>query len=159
MNASARRTAPVLRPVALALAACLLAPPAFAAPPEGKGRDKDRPSQPHAPARHDDGRGPERHDRDGRDARITVTLGLGDARRIALSHGYTGYAALPPGIRKNLARGKPLPPGIARKAVPAPMLRELPAYPGHEWRVAGSDLVLVALATGIVVEVLGGVFD
>ena len=66
---------------------------------------------------------------------------------------------LPPGIRKNLARGKPLPPGIAKKMVPGPMLRELPAYSGYEWRVYGSDLVLVALATGVVADVLAGVFD
>ena len=81
------------------------------------------------------------------------------ARRIAERHGYVGYADLPPGIRKNLARGKPLPPGIAKKMVPGPMLRELPAYSGYEWRVYGSDLVLVALATGVIADVLAGVFD
>lgn len=68
-------------------------------------------------------------------------------------------ASSPPGIRKNLARGKPLPPGIAKKMVPGPMLARLPAYPGYEWRIAGSDLVLVAIATAVVADVLLNVFD
>ena len=37
------------------------------------------------------------------------------ARALAVNYGLTGYKALPPGIAKNLARGKPLPPGIAKK--------------------------------------------
>jgi len=82
-----------------------------------------------------------------------------NARRLAVSHGLTGYSALPPGIAKNLARGKPLPPGIAKKAVPAPMLRELPHYPGYEWRIAGRDLVLIALSTAVVTSVINNVFD
>lgn len=36
------------------------------------------------------------------------------ARALAVNYGLTGYKALPPGIAKNLARGKPLPPGIAK---------------------------------------------
>ena len=44
------------------------------------------------------------------------------ARQLALGGGYTGYKPLPPGIVKNLARGKPLPPGIAKRMVPGGML-------------------------------------
>lgn len=80
------------------------------------------------------------------------------ARRLALDHRYTGYSSLPPGIQKNLARGKPLPPGIAKKTVPSGMLSRLPHHAGYEWRVAGADLILVAIATGIVADVLTGVF-
>ncbi|EHK65357.1 hypothetical protein KYC_15707 [Achromobacter arsenitoxydans SY8] len=43
--------------------------------------------------------------------------------------------------------------------VPATMLARLPVYPGYEWRVAGTDLVLVAIATAVVADVLLGVFD
>ena len=32
--------------------------------------------------------------------------------------------------------------------VPGAMLARLPVHPGYEWRVAGSDLILVAIATG-----------
>lgn len=66
--------------------------------------------------------------------------------------------ALPPGIQKNLARGKPLPPGIA-KQLDRRLLDRLPHYEGYEWQQVGSDLVLVAIATGIIYEVLDHAFD
>ncbi|QXX98670.1 hypothetical protein IM817_11070 [Serratia marcescens] len=90
---------------------------------------------------------------------ITVNLSRDRARSLAHNYGLTGYRSLPPGIAKNLARGKPLPPGIAKKVVPPSMLRELPQYTGYEWRIAGDDLVLVALSTAIVASVINGVFD
>jgi hypothetical protein len=65
---------------------------------------------------------------------------------------------LPPGIQKNLARGKPLPPGIAKK-LDGRLLGQLPHYDGYEWMQAGADLILVAVATGIIYEVLNGAFD
>jgi hypothetical protein len=70
-----------------------------------------------------------------------------------------GAAPLPPGIRKNLARGKPLPPGIARQAVPQPLLARLPAIDGHTWIRLGTELVLVGIATEIVAQVIHGVFS
>jgi hypothetical protein len=70
-----------------------------------------------------------------------------------------GAAPLPPGIRKNLARGKPLPPGIARQAVPQPLLARLPAVDGHTWIRLGTELVLVGIATEIVAQVIHGVFS
>lgn len=88
-------------------------------------------------------------------AGITATL----AHRYALDYGLSGYSSLPPGVRKNLARGKPLPPGVAKKMVPGPLLGRLPRYPGYEWRVAGSDLILIAVATAVVADILYDVFD
>jgi Ni/Co efflux regulator RcnB len=76
--------------------------------------------------------------------------------------GYRDYwspgPALPPGIQKNLARGKPLPPGIAKK-LDGRLIGHLPHYDGYEWQQAGTDLILVALATGLIYEVLTGAFD
>ncbi|MBI6909649.1 anti-virulence regulator CigR family protein [Pseudomonas palleroniana] len=76
--------------------------------------------------------------------------------------GYRTYwnpgPALPPGIQKKLARGKPLPPGIAKK-LDRRLLGHLPRYDGYEWQQAGTDLILVTIATGIIYEVLNGVFD
>jgi len=88
-----------------------------------------------------------------------ITIGIDAARRLAVDNSLVGQKPLPPGIRKNLARGKPLPPGIAKRSLPAPFLNELPRYPGHEWHMAGSDLVLVAVASGIIADVLLDVFD
>lgn len=76
--------------------------------------------------------------------------------------GYRDYwspgPSLPPGIQKNLARGKPLPPGIAKK-LDGRLLGRLPHYDGYEWQQAGTDLILVAIASGIIYEVLNGAFD
>ena len=63
-------------------------------------------------------------------------------------------SALPPGIAKNLARGKPLPPGIAKRYPPDALLRRLPQFDGYEWLEVGRDLVLVAVGTATVVDIL-----
>ncbi len=82
------------------------------------------------------------------------------ARQYALDSGIKtgGYKPLPPGIQKNLARGKPLPPGIAKKSAPSGMISQLPRHPGYEWQMAGVDLVLVQAGTAIVADVLKDVF-
>jgi Ni/Co efflux regulator RcnB len=67
-------------------------------------------------------------------------------------------SALPPGIRKNLARGKPLPPGIARR-MDDRLLAALPRYDEYEWRQVGRDVVLVAITTGVVEAILRNVLD
>ena len=86
-------------------------------------------------------------------------LSYAQARRLASDSGLPGYHALPPGIAKNLARGKPLPPGIAKRAVPAHMRDRLPHYPGYEWKIAGDDLVLIALSTAVVTYIINDVFE
>lgn len=61
---------------------------------------------------------------------------------------------LPPGVAKNLARGKPLPPGIAKKEIPAALATKL-SRPGYELFLVGTDVVLVK--SGVVVDMLVGV--
>ncbi|WP_202301744.1 anti-virulence regulator CigR family protein [Dryocola clanedunensis] len=95
----------------------------------------------------------------GKPDHVDSDISFKDARSLAVNYGLTGYKSLPPGIAKNLARGKPLPPGIAKKAVPRSMLDQLPYYPGYEWQAIGDDLVLVALGTAIVTTIINGVFD
>jgi len=129
----------------------LLASLVYADPPEDKGKkEKVKVEKQEMGKKNDHKEGP-----------AAVMLGdvrFEDIRRIATANRCTGYESLPPGIRKNLARGKALPPGIAKKMVPGPVLRELPRYDGYEWRVYGSDLVLVSMATEVIENVLEGVF-
>ena len=134
----------------LALSVLLLSAPLYADPGHGHGNGHGHGHQGNGKNKH----GEYQQEEEG----LHLNLDYRDARRLAVSHGLTGYSALPPGIAKNLARGKPLPPGIAKKAVPAPMLRELPHYPGYEWRIAGRDLVLIALSTAVVTSVINNVF-
>ena len=95
----------------------------------------------------------------GKPDHVNSDISFSRARSLAVNYGLVGYQALPPGIAKNLVRGKPLPPGIAKKTLPASMIHDLPYYPGYEWRAVGDDLVLVALSTAIVTAIINGVFD
>ena len=63
--------------------------------------------------------------------------------------------SLPPGIAKNLARGKPLPPGIAKKQLPGDLVRQLPPVQvGYERVIVDGRVLLVEAATQIVHDVL-----
>ena len=122
----------------------LLAVPlsSYADPGNGKGH-----GNPHGQSKKQGHKGNGKESREFADSGngISLTLTYGDARRIALGSGLTGYSALPP--------------GIAKKAVPASMLEQLPHYPGYEWRIAGNDLVLIAVSTAIVTSIINNVFD
>jgi len=62
---------------------------------------------------------------------------------------------LPPGIARNLERGKPLPPGIAKQYLPHELLVRLPGPgAGLEYAVVAGKLLLVEVATQLVREVL-----
>lgn len=71
----------------------------------------------------------------------------------AVGHGK--HKGLPPGIAKNLRRGKPLPPGIARKALPSGLLDRLPPAPdGFERVIVDGKVLLVEVATQVIHDVL-----
>ena len=107
----------------------------------------------------------DKHDKHGGDGGIQVDLrgpsiDIGQVRIIlGDNRDLIGPAqSLPPGIRKNLARGKPLPPGIAKR-FDNRLLGQLPRYEGYEWQQVGTDVVLVTLATGLIYEILQNVLD
>jgi Ni/Co efflux regulator RcnB len=63
--------------------------------------------------------------------------------------------SLPPGIAKNLERGKPLPPGIAKQYLPDGLVHALPAPPrGFERIVVDGKVLLVEVATRVVHDIL-----
>jgi Ni/Co efflux regulator RcnB len=62
---------------------------------------------------------------------------------------------LPPGIQKKLARGGTLPPGIAKQYLPDGLIKQLPPPPhGYERRIVGSDVLLVAIDTGVIADII-----
>ena len=69
-----------------------------------------------------------------------------------------GASALPPGIAKNLARGKPLPPGIAKKQAPAALVQQIPACrSGWECILAGTDMLILDAVHGVVSDIIRNV--
>lgn len=75
-------------------------------------------------------------------------------RTFYASRDVSGVKPLPPGIRKRLARGKALPPGIAMTRVPNGLHTALRLPSGYELVEVGLDVVLVHVATQIVHDVL-----
>lgn len=95
---------------------------------------------------------------DNLDVHVVITNGdIGTIRDYYHEHPYAP-ASLPPGIAKNLARGKPLPPGIAKRYVAAPLHDRLSPRPDCDWMLVGPHVVLVARDTGIVVDIAFDVF-
>ncbi|WP_369991256.1 anti-virulence regulator CigR family protein [Pseudomonas xanthosomatis] len=139
--------------------ALILAPVISVADPgNGKGQGQGKGQSPHSQGAGNPGGGKNGHRSGDRYSGPHIdrggVLGILSGHRSYWSPG----PSLPPGIEKNLARGKPLPPGIAKK-LDGRLLGQLPHYDGYEWMQAGADLILVAVATGIIYEVLNGAFD
>ncbi len=89
----------------------------------------------------------------------TVSITLSKDVRVQIQQFYSsrtasGAEALPPGIRKRLARGKELPPGIAKQVVPTGLRSRIELPAGFEIVEVGLDILLVEVATDIVHEVL-----
>ncbi len=79
-----------------------------------------------------------------------------DRNRENLPGTLAGAKPLPPGIAKKIARGGTLPPGIAKKTLPGGLLAQLPVRRGQEWRLVGTDLLIVEVASNVIVDVLTG---
>jgi len=66
-----------------------------------------------------------------------------------------GRSSLPPGIAKNLTRGKALPPGLATQPLPATLEASLPPAPdGYERIVVDAKILLVETATRLIADVI-----
>jgi Nickel/cobalt transporter regulator len=65
--------------------------------------------------------------------------------------------SLPPGIAKKVARGGALPPGIAKRYLPNALQVQLPPRPGYQWIVVDNDVVLFAVATGLIADILADI--
>ncbi|PKG49000.1 anti-virulence regulator CigR family protein [Halomonas sp. MES3-P3E] len=89
-----------------------------------------------------------------RDERVDLPrINERELRQLLRQHDAPRAEALPPGIQRNLERGKPLPPGIAKR-FDGRLASQLPQYPGYEWERVGADVVLIEAATRVVVDVL-----
>ncbi len=73
-------------------------------------------------------------------------------------HGKAKDKGLPPGIAKNMQRGKPLPPGIAKRYLPNDLNLELPPLPsGYERIIVVGKILIVEISTQIIHDVLSDI--
>ncbi|HEF4761317.1 TPA: RcnB family protein [Pseudomonas putida] len=82
---------------------------------------------------------------------------FGPVRQTIHDHRDYFVRGAPPPSGIHLVRGRPLPHGYYGERLDNRALGRLPYYPGYEWRRAGGDVVLIAVGSGIVYEVLEGV--
>lgn len=152
----------IARRLVLLAAAAALPLPALADPPGGRGGGQGRGNQGGGHGRGQgnsgnpgQGGGPPGQGRGGPPAfagNDSVVI-----RNWAAANPGWSPRPLPPGQMRQLARGKPLPPGIARQTLPPGLLAQLPVYPGHSYAMIGTSVVLLG-AGGVVVDILGGLF-
>ncbi|WP_342654110.1 anti-virulence regulator CigR family protein [Pseudomonas sp. F3-2] len=139
-----------------------------AAPPDQRGGHEDN-----GPGQHQD-RGPQGgpqdnrgngHGNDHRNDQHVENHGggrppedFGDVRRTIQEHREVigRGQPLPPNV--HIVKGHPLPRGYGRR-LDQRSLQYLPRYDGYEWRRLGPDIVLVAIGSGIVYEILEGVLN
>ena len=104
----------------------------------------------------------EARNRDDTDVDIDIGIVFGSDERRIIRDYFEVHSievqGLPPGIAKNLARGKPLPPGIAKKFLPYDLSSQLPYRDGYERLIVGRDILLIEIATGVVFDILRDVF-
>ncbi len=73
---------------------------------------------------------------------------------IGVGNGNNGVF-LPPGQAKKWARGQLLPKTIVWTPAPAVIIAKLkPVPPGHQYVVIGGQVLLIALATGLILDAL-----
>lgn len=93
--------------------------------------------------------------------RNQAASGFTSAERDAIAAYFRAHSyearSLPPGIARNLERGKALPPGIAKRQLPASLQEQLPVREGFEITIFGDRIVLLE-ASGLVVDILEGIF-
>lgn len=128
---------------AAGLALTALSPAAAQAQGRGNGRGHGRPEA----------------STTGVEAEVTASVSISLADRAIIQEFYATHTrqdveSLPPGIRRNLARGKPLPPGIAKKTLPSDLRSRLTVPERYEVVEVGLDVFLVEVATGIIHDVL-----
>ena len=144
-----------------------------AAPPDQRGRDDNGPGQHQDHAQQggpqgdrgngnnngNDHRNEPRADNRGNNQRGgPPPADFGDVRRTISEHREVIGRGQPLPLGVHIVKGHPLPRGYGRR-LDQRSLQYLPQYDGYEWRRLGPDVVLIAIGSGIVYEILDGVLN
>lgn len=136
---------------------------------KGNGKWKNKSNWAHAHARQDDNE--DRHWYDDRWNRRTIfqTSQRDWFRDLFLNNRISGFdynaynRQLPPGIARNLQRGKPLPPGIAKKVTYFPNSFGQTYLnvnnPYYRYGVVGNDIFVYNTASNLIVDILRNVLN
>jgi hypothetical protein len=118
---------------------------------KGAGKGKGRSEEAGAPAKKEESYP------SFRDAEIRILLDFYRPGSGNLPPGIARKGEFPPGILKQIVRGKGLPPGLAQKLepLPPPLARQFPAPPpGYRRMICGTLALLLDDSTNLVVDVV-----
>ena len=144
----------------------LTAAPAFADPPEGKGKGRDRGAERHSAHHESDGnRGGKKNKKHAKHEKH-----FGDEQKVVIREYYgeqfrgghcpPGLAkknngCMPPGQAKKYRIGQPLPSTVVVYEVPQPVVMQLgPPPSGHKYVRVAADILLIAVGTSMVVDAI-----
>ncbi len=74
-----------------------------------------------------------------------------------LPPGLAKRSHLPPGLQKHIDRTGRLPPGLEKRTLPGDLRGLLRYRKGLDYRVVGTDIVLIETATSVILDVMQGV--
>jgi Ni/Co efflux regulator RcnB len=85
---------------------------------------------------------------------LLLAGGKGKGNSVIPGNGNGGGVFVPPGQAKKWARGQYLPKTLVWTPAPAAIIAKLkPVPPGHRYVVVDGEVLLVALATGLILDV------
>jgi Ni/Co efflux regulator RcnB len=85
---------------------------------------------------------------------LQLAGGKGKGNSVVHGNGNGSGVFLPPGQAKKWARGQYLPKSLVWTPAPAAIIAKLkPVPPGHRYVVVGGEVLLIALATGLILDV------
>jgi Ni/Co efflux regulator RcnB len=153
----------------LTIAGLLAAAPAFAEKPSWSHRDKAEKHQRHGKQQHDrdddDGHfdridGHDYHEHRYFDDRHRTIIHDYYAQQFHSGHCPPGLAkkrngCMPPGQAKKWRVGRPLPRDVVYYDLPQEILMQMgPPMPGYRYARVGSDILLMAIGTGMIVDAI-----
>ena len=146
---------PAMRALSVALALSMAAAPGAAFAQQGPGpgpqhkpqQQQQRPPQNKAPQQR-----PQQYKQQRQERPQFRWQDSREVRNYYRQHKMHQYKPLPPGVRFRIGHRRPA--NVRYYDVPPVLLKRLPPHPGYRYYMAGNDIILVAIATGIIVDIL-----
>ena len=138
---------PVMRALSVALALSMAGAPGMAFAQQGQGPKHNQQQQQRPPQQR-----PQQYQQHRQDRPQFRWQDSREVRNYYRHHEMHQYKPLPPGVRFRIGHRRPA--NVRYYDVPPVLLARLPRYPGYRYYMAGDDIILVAIATGIIVDIL-----
>ncbi|WP_339614532.1 hypothetical protein [uncultured Parvibaculum sp.] len=138
---------PAMRALSVALALSVTGAPGMAFAQQGQGPRYNQQQQQRSPQQR-----PQQYKQHRQERPQFRWQDSREVRNYYRHHKMHQYKPLPRGARFRVGHRRPA--NVRYYDVPPVLLARLPHYPGYRYYMAGNDIILVAVATGIIVDIL-----